>query len=76
MTKKELDTLIDSKAKKIADAQISAYHAVQNKKPVNAWAKEAWAKAVAAGVVDGTMPRAPLTRKQYAVTLDRLGQLK
>ena len=41
----------------------------------SAWAKEAWEKAVAAGLLDGSSPRAPLTREQCAVLLDRLGCL-
>lgn len=41
--------------------------------PVSDWAKEAWDKAVAAGIFDGTRPHAPLTRQEAAVLLDRLG---
>lgn len=37
------------------------------------WAKEAFEKATAAGIMDGTMPREPLTREQFAVILDKLG---
>ena len=40
------------------------------------WAKEAWSKAVAAGIFDGTRPRDGLTRQEAAVVLDRLGLLK
>jgi hypothetical protein len=36
------------------------------------WAAAAWAKAAAAGVLDGTRPRDPLTREEAAVVLDRL----
>ena len=39
------------------------------------WAKEAWEKAVALGIFDGTNPQGNLTREQAAVILDRLGQL-
>lgn len=39
----------------------------------SAWAAEAWARAKAAGILDGTGPRDPLTREQLAVVLDRLG---
>lgn len=39
---------------------------------VSSWAKEAWDKAVAKGILDGTRPKDPLTREEYAVTLDRL----
>lgn len=37
------------------------------------WAEEAWNKAVALGVFDGSNPQAPLTREQAALVLDRLG---
>lgn len=40
------------------------------------WAKGAWEKAVAAGVLDGTRPGEPITRQEVAVILDRLGALK
>lgn len=36
------------------------------------WAKEAWEKAVALGIFDGTNPQGNLTREQAAVVLDRL----
>ena len=39
------------------------------------WAQEAWAKAAAAGIFDGTRPRDPLTRQEAALVLDRLGLL-
>lgn len=39
---------------------------------VSSWAKGAWDKAVAKGILDGTRPKDPLTREEYAVTLDRL----
>ena len=41
----------------------------------SSWAKEAWKKAVALGIFDGTNPQGNLTREQAAVILDRLGQL-
>ena len=47
----------------------------QNKRPVSGWAKESMDKAVAAGVMDGTMPKAPLTREQAAAIIDRIGAL-
>lgn len=40
------------------------------------WAKEAWEKAVALGIFDGTNPQGNLTREQAAVILDRMGLLK
>ena len=39
------------------------------------WAKEAWSKAAAAGIFDGTRPRDQLTRQEAAVVLDRLNLL-
>lgn len=39
------------------------------------WAKEAWDKAAAAGIFDGTRPRDGLTRQEAAVVLDRLNLL-
>ncbi|OUO13468.1 N-acetylmuramoyl-L-alanine amidase family protein [Flavonifractor sp. An4] len=39
------------------------------------WAREAWSKAAAAGIFDGTRPRDQLTRQEAAVVLDRLGLL-
>ncbi len=43
-----------------------------NKAPSD-FAKEAFEKATAAGILDGTMPREALTREQFAVILDKLG---
>ena len=43
------------------------YNQEQARKPVSAWAKDGWEETVAAGELDGTQPRAPLTREQYAV---------
>ena len=37
------------------------------------WAEVSWEKAKAAGVLDGTAPKSPMTREQAAVVLDRLG---
>lgn len=37
------------------------------------WAKEAFEKATAAGILDGTMPGEALTREQFALVLDKLG---
>lgn len=40
------------------------------------WAKAAWDKARAAGVLDGTRPLDNITRQELAVVLDRLGLLE
>jgi len=46
-----------------------------NQKP-HPYAAEAWAKAKAAGIVDGSKPQCELTREQFVVILQRLGLLK
>lgn len=45
-------------------------------KPVSTWAESAWQAATAAGIFDGTSPRSPLTREQFAVILGKLGLLE
>ena len=55
---------------------LSAEAAAVAEQPVSDWAKEAWEKAVAAGIFDGTRPHAPLTRQEAAVLLDRKGLLE
>lgn len=45
-------------------------------KPASDWAQDAWKKAQAAEVFDGTKPQDALTREQAALILDRLGLLK
>lgn len=39
------------------------------------WAAAAWEKAERAGVLDGTRPRDPMTRQEFAVVLSKLGLL-
>lgn len=39
------------------------------------WAKEAWEKAIAKGIFDGTNPKNELTREQAALIIQRLGLL-
>lgn len=51
------------------------YAAQLNKQAVGSYAKESFSKAKEKGVMDGTMPKAPLTREQAAVILDRIGAL-
>lgn len=41
----------------------------------DAWAAAAWEKAKSTGVLDGTRPRDPLTRQEFAVVLSKLGLL-
>lgn len=52
---------------------IQEYEAEKAKKPVDNWAKTAWAKIKNKGVMDGTKPKSPVTREQLAAILDRLG---
>lgn len=54
------------------NAMLAQAGAEEEALPVSGWARDAWTKAVAAGVFDGTKPRSPLTREQAAVVLDRL----
>lgn len=75
MTKEEVQAMIQAEATKIADARIAAYFAALEKKTASKWAEESWEKAHAAGILDGTMPRALLTREQAAATYDRMGLL-
>lgn len=53
------------------------YFGIEEQQPDQAdpWAQEAWAKAAATGIFDGTRPSDPLTRQEAAVVLDRLGLL-
>ena len=54
---------------------IQEYEAQKAKSSVSAWAKSAWDKAKKKGVMDGTMPKSPVTREQISAILDRLGLL-
>ena len=54
---------------------IEEYEKQKAKNAVSAWAKAAWDKVTRKGVMDGTSPKAPLTREQLAAILDRLGLL-
>ena len=58
------------------DALLAAnLQAVERREPAP-WAREAWEKAVHAGVFDGSKPQAPLSREQAALVLERLGLLE
>lgn len=52
------------------------YEAELIAKDVDSWAEEVWNKAVDKGLFDGTKPRAPLTREQFAMIASRLGFLE
>ena len=65
---------------KMTDKEFAAYMdrylaAKANQKP-HPYAAEAWSKAKAAGIVDGSKPQCELTREQLVVILQRLGLLK
>ena len=47
------------------------YRAEQGKKPVSAWAKEAWDKLTKRGVTDGSRPGDLITREEVATMIDR-----
>lgn len=53
------------------ESYMARYEKERAAEPVSAFAKDAWAALTTAGVTDGTMPRAPLTREQYAVMEQR-----
>lgn len=68
----------DKLAKAIASGVMN-YFGVEEQQPesgqpdqADSWASEAWSKAAAAGIFDGTRPRDGLTRQEAAVVLDRL----
>lgn len=58
------------------EAMLATHEAAQAAKPVSAWAKAAWDKAIAQGVFDGTQPGGKFTREQAAVVFERLGLVK
>ena len=51
---------------------MTRYEEEKAAKAVSKWAAEAWEKAVADGVFDGTKPQAPLSREQAALVIQRL----
>lgn len=54
---------------------IQEYEAEKAKHAVSDWAKPAWNKAKAKGVLNGTSPKSAVTREQIAAVLDRLNLL-
>lgn len=71
---------IEEEIKAMTDKEFAQYvdrylAAKANQRP-HPYAAEAWAKAKAAGIVDGSKPQCPLTREQLVVILQRLGLLK
>lgn len=71
---------IEEEIKAMTDKEFAQYvdrylAAKANQQP-HPYAAEAWAKAKAAGIVDGSKPQCELTREQLVVILQRLGLLK
>lgn len=71
---------IEEEIKAMTDKEFAQYMdrylaAKANQQP-HPYAAEAWAKAKAAGIVDGSKPQCELTREQFVVILQRLGLLK
>lgn len=54
---------------------MARYNNERDKKAVGDVFAPSWKKAKDAGVLDGNAPRAPLTREQAAIVMDRLGLL-
>lgn len=73
---KEEDEMTQEQFNKMFAAAMDAYNKELNAMQPGSYATEAWEKAKAKGVLDGSRPRAPLTREQFAVVLDRLKLLK
>jgi N-acetylmuramoyl-L-alanine amidase CwlA len=71
---------IEEEIKAMTDKEFAQYMdrylaAKANQQP-HPYAAEAWSKAKAARIVDGSKPQCPLTREQLVVILQRLGLLK
>lgn len=67
-TESENDDMTEAEVRKIID------RAAEEKamKAVSSWAKDFFAAATTAGILDGTQPQAPLTREQFAAVMVRL----
>ena len=73
MTKKEfIDSLTNEEAYNLL-AKANAYVAEQ---PAPDWAKDAWDKATASGLVDGQRPCSDIRRMEVTLLLQRLGLVK
>ena len=55
---------------------MAEYERREGQKAVSAYAKDAWEKAVAKGLFDGSRPQGNMKRQEVAVLLDRLGLLE
>lgn len=76
------DAFAESCATAIVEVIVKQEELVLKSAPVvtkdepDAWAKSAWSAAFAAGVMDGTRPRDPVTRQELAQVLFNLGLTK
>ena len=68
-------TMEDDMTKEEVFAIISEYEANKAASPAYVEATAAMAKAKAKGLMDGTRPNAPLTRGEFAIIMDRKGDL-
>lgn len=68
----DISSLTDSQVLELANR----IDIIRGKQKVSDWAKEAWEKAMANGIVDGTAPQNQMTREQAILILDRLGFIK
>lgn len=57
-------------------AALATWQQEQREKAASTWAAEAWGKAEAAGIFDGTAPQTPLTREQAALVFQRMGLME
>jgi len=73
---KEEEDMTAQEVRDIVDAMLAKRIVEERNAAVDAYAKEAWEKAKASGLLDGTMPQAPVTRQQLAVVLERAGVLR
>lgn len=55
-----------------AEKAIKSYVAAQESLPVSGWAKTDWERMCSLGVLDGSVPRAAVSREQLAVVAGRL----
>ena len=69
-TSKEDDDMDDKRVREIVREML----AERDKQPASDWAREAWDKLTADGIVDGTRPQAYLTRQEAAVMASRLAE--
>ena len=67
-TGKDVDNMTEAEVRKIIDRVTEE----KEMKAVSSWAKDFFAAATTAGILDGTQPQAPLTREQFAAVMVRL----